>query len=103
VGVNSAEFYKLVEEGDLEVALRLALGFELGAKRRGDEAAAKRWGNWARVLEHALESGGRIRVGVYKSEVYVGADLEALEEARGFLGDDQRVAEAVERLREEEG
>ena len=95
VRVLRADFYIALEKGQRAVAHRLAKKLRAAT----DGAERRRWQCWYR----ATKRGHRVSVGTFRVEVFAGDDLERLDEARGFLGDDRRVAEAVEQLREAEG
>ncbi|MGH8512865.1 MAG: hypothetical protein ACREV8_02740 [Gammaproteobacteria bacterium] len=91
-----SDFYAALGAGKRRSAHRIA-----GVLRR-EATDPVDWGRWNRWFR-ATRRGHQARIGTWPVEVYAGEDLERLDEARRFLGDSRRVADAVQQLKEAEG
>ena len=85
-------FYAALNDGNRRVAHRLAR--RLIKRSRDDAVELGRWRRWYR----ATKRGHRVATATAKAEILVAGEIAAMDEARGFLGDDARVAEAVAQL-----
>lgn len=89
-----ADFYLALNSGARKKAHKIA---GVLCREVTDPVEKVRWQKW----RGATKRGHRVVIATSPVETLAGDALVAVDEARGFLGDDTRVAAAVEQLKEE--